>query len=77
MPGTDVGRFGRILIGLGLMLLALGTLCITLAELWYADRDGLQGAFLQPIAPLLARKATPQTARARVPQTAGSYAEGP
>ena len=77
MPGTDVGRFGRILIGLGLMLLALGTLCITLAELWYADRDGLQGAFLQPIAPLLARKATPQTARARAPQTAGSYAEGP
>ena len=43
----------------------LGILCITLAELWYADRDGLQGAFLQPIAPLLARKATPQTARAR------------
>ena len=28
----------------------LGALCITLAELWYADRDGLQGAFLQPIA---------------------------
>ena len=24
MPGTGVGRFGRILIGLGLMLLALG-----------------------------------------------------
>ena len=44
---------------------ALGTLCITLAELWYADRDGPQGVFLQPIASLLARKTTQQTARAR------------
>ena len=44
----------------------LGALCITLAGLWQADRDGLQGAFLQPIAPLLAKKATPQTARARL-----------
>ena len=34
----------------------LGTLCITLAELWYADRDGPQGVFLRPIASLLARK---------------------
>ena len=39
---------------------------MTLAGLWQADRDGLQGAFLQPIAPLLARKATLQTARARL-----------
>ena len=44
----------------------LGALCITLAELWHADRDGLQGVFLQPIAQLLAKKATQQTARARV-----------
>jgi hypothetical protein len=44
----------------------LGTFCITLADLWQSDRDGLQGAFLQPIASLLARKATPQTARARL-----------
>ena len=36
----------------------LGTLCITLAGLWYADRDGPQGVFLQPIAQLLARKTT-------------------
>ena len=43
----------------------LRTLCITLAGLRYADRDGMQGAFLQSIARLLARKATPQTARAR------------
>ena len=43
----------------------LGTLCITLAELWYADRDGPQGVFLQPIARLLARKTTQWTARAR------------
>ena len=55
----------------------LGTLCITLAELWCADRDGLQGAFLQPIAPLLAKKATPQTARARAATDRRSYAEGP
>ena len=44
----------------------LGTLCITPAGLWYADRDGPQGVFLQPIAPLLARKTTRRTARARV-----------
>ena len=43
----------------------LGTLCITLAGLWYADRDGPQGVFLQPIASLLARKTTQRTARAR------------
>ena len=44
----------------------LGTLCITPARLWYADRDGPQGVFLQPIAPLLGRKTTRRTARARV-----------
>ena len=43
----------------------LGTLCITLARLGRADRDGLQGVFLQSIAQLLARKATQQTARVR------------
>ena len=47
-------------------LRTLGTLCITLAGLWYADRDGPQGVFLQPIAWLLARKTTQRTARARV-----------
>ena len=45
---------------------SLGTLCITLASLWRPDRDGLQGVFLQPIAWLLARKTTPQTARVRL-----------
>ena len=30
------------------------------------DRDEMQGAFLQPIVPLLARKATLQTARVRL-----------
>ena len=45
---------------------SLRTLCITLAGLWQADRDGLLCAFLRPITPLLARKATPQTARARL-----------
>ena len=44
----------------------LGTLCITLAALWHADRGGPQAVFLQPIAPLLARKTTQRTARARV-----------
>ena len=34
------------------------TLCITLADLWCADRDDSQGVFLQPIAPLLERKTT-------------------
>ncbi len=43
----------------------LGTLCITLARLWRADREGPQGVFLQPIARLLARKTTQWTARAR------------
>ncbi len=43
----------------------LGILCITLARLWRADREGPQGVFLQPIAQLLARKATQWTARAR------------
>ena len=43
----------------------LREICITLAELWRADRDRLQGDFLQPIAPLWARKATKQTARGR------------
>ena len=43
----------------------LGTLCITLARLWCADRDGPQGVFLQSIAQLLARKTTQRTARAR------------
>ena len=44
----------------------LGTLCITLARLWQSDRDGLQGVFLTPIAGLLARKTTLQTARVRL-----------
>ena len=38
-------------------------LCITLAWLWQSDRDGMQGVFLQPIAQLLVKKATQQTAR--------------
>ena len=44
----------------------LGSLCITLARLWQSGRDGLQGVFLQPIARLLARKTTQQTARIRL-----------
>ena len=44
----------------------LGTLCITLARLWQADRDEVQGVFLQPIARLLARKTTQQIARFRL-----------
>ena len=44
----------------------LRSLCITLARLWRSDRDGLQGVFLRPIAGLLARKTTQQTARARL-----------
>jgi len=36
----------------------LGILCITLAGLWRADREGPQGVFLQPIARLLVRKTT-------------------
>ena len=40
-----------------------GTLCITLARLWRADREGPQGVFLQPIAQLLARKKTQWTTR--------------
>jgi hypothetical protein len=44
----------------------LGSLCITLAGLWRAERDGPQGAFLQPIAQQLARKAMQRTVRARV-----------
>jgi hypothetical protein len=44
----------------------LRSLCITLARLWQSDRGGLQGVFLRPIAVLLARKTTQQTARARL-----------
>ena len=44
----------------------LRILCITLARLWQSARDGLQGVFLQPIAQLLARKTTQQTARVRL-----------
>ena len=44
----------------------LGILCITPAGLWYADRDGPQDVFLEPIAPLLTRKTSRRTARARV-----------
>ena len=47
-------------------VITLGSLCVTLAELWQPDRDGLQGVFLQPIARLLAKKTTQQTARARL-----------
>ncbi len=43
----------------------LGILCITLARLWRADREGPQGVFLQPIAQLLTRKTTQWTTRAR------------
>ena len=39
---------------------------MTLARLWQSDRDGLQGAFLQPIARLLARKTTQRAARVRL-----------
>ena len=39
--------------------------CDIYASVCSADRDGMQGAFRSPIAWLLARKATPQTARAR------------
>ncbi len=42
-----------------------GTSAQVLVELWRADRDGVQGVFLQPIAVLLAIKATQQTARDR------------
>ncbi len=43
----------------------LGILCITLARLWRADREGPQGVFFQPIAQLLTRKTTQWTTRAR------------
>ena len=39
---------------------------MTLATLWQSGRDGLQGVFLQPIAWLLVRKTTQQTARVRL-----------
>ena len=39
---------------------------MTLARLWQSDRDGLQVVFLQPIAQLLVRKATQQTAHFQV-----------
>ena len=39
---------------------------MTLAEVWQAARDGMQGVFLKPIARLLARKTTQQTARVRL-----------
>ena len=42
-----------------------GTLCMTLARSGQADRDGLQGVFLQLLARLSARKTTQQTGRAR------------
>ena len=44
----------------------VGTLCMALASLRQSDRDGPQGVFLSPIVPLLARKTTRQTARARL-----------
>ena len=55
----------------------LGTLCITLAGLWYADRDGPQGVFLQPIAPHGQEKQRGGAPEPALPQTAGSYVEGP
>ena len=42
-----------------------GMLCITLARMWQCGSGWDARRFLQPIAPLLARKATPQTARGR------------
>ena len=48
------------------LLWKLRTLCITPARLWQSDRDGLQGVFLKPIAGLLVRKATKQSARVRL-----------
>ena len=44
----------------------VGALCTALASLRQSDRDGPQGVFLSPIVPLLARKTTRQTARARL-----------
>ena len=37
-----------------------------MVNLWQSGRDGMQGAFLQPIAGLWAKKATQQTARDRL-----------
>ena len=37
-----------------------------MVNLWQSGRDGVQGAFLQPIAGLWAKKATQQTARDRL-----------
>ncbi len=42
-----------------------GMLCITLARMWQCGSGWDARRFLQPIAPLLARKPTPQTARGR------------
>ena len=44
----------------------VGALCTAPASLRQSDRDGPQGVFLSPIVPLLARKTTRQTARARL-----------
>jgi outer membrane receptor for ferrienterochelin and colicins len=43
----------------------LGMLCITLARLWWRGSGWAARRVLQPIAQLLARKSTPQIARAR------------
>ena len=61
----------------------LGILCITLATTCQADRDGMQGFFLQSIAGLftrlqrLTRKTTQQAARARLTKDCVRCAEGP
>ena len=51
--------------------------CITLAELWRADRDGLQGDFLQPIARSGQEKQRSRPPKAARSQTAGGFADLP
>ena len=75
----DASRAGyrrdRIRARNGRHQVAFGVRCVPLARLLRADRDGLQGVFLQPMAGLLAKKQCSKPPEAARSQSARAYAE--